>query len=45
MAAGSVESLCKDPAAAAWVVKELVATGKADRLKGFELVSAVGGQG
>ncbi|KAI8471525.1 MAG: hypothetical protein J3K34DRAFT_416911 [Monoraphidium minutum] len=38
---GSFKELCADPAAKAWTVKELVATGKADKLKGFELVAAV----
>lgn len=37
---GSFDELCADPAAAAWVVSQLVATGKADKLKGFELVAA-----
>jgi hypothetical protein len=42
---GSYEELCADPEAAAWVVSELVATGKADKLKGFEMVAAVSLQG
>jgi hypothetical protein len=42
-AGASFEELCADPAAAAWVVAELGAAAKADKLKGFERVAAVGG--
>ncbi|KAI8474564.1 MAG: hypothetical protein J3K34DRAFT_407403 [Monoraphidium minutum] len=37
----SFEELCADPAAAAWVLSQLAAAAKADRLKGFERVAAV----
>jgi long-chain acyl-CoA synthetase len=33
--------LCKDPRCAAWALAELAAVGKADKLKGFEMVKAV----
>jgi hypothetical protein len=39
--AGGLKELCADPAAAAWVLKELLAVAKADKLKGFERVAAV----
>jgi hypothetical protein len=39
----SFEELCRDPEAADWVLKQLAAAGKADRLKGFERIAAVSG--
>lgn len=38
---GSYAELCADPAAAAWVLGQLGATAKTDRLKGFERIAAV----
>jgi long-chain acyl-CoA synthetase len=40
-AADDYAALCADPAAAKWVLGELIAAAKADKLKGFEMVAAV----
>ncbi|WIA35224.1 hypothetical protein OEZ86_003686 [Tetradesmus obliquus] len=38
---GSVAELCKDPAAEAWLLSELQATGKENKTKGFEAIKGV----
>ena len=38
---GDYAALVKEPKAAAWMLAELTAAGKADKLKGFEMVKAV----
>lgn len=38
---GDVATLCALPEASTWVLDELTRVGKADKLKGFEIVKAV----
>lgn len=40
-ASTSPAELCKDSRCAEWVLAELTAVGKADKLKGFEMIKAV----